>query len=406
VKLLFITDDIRLNTGVGIQARKLTKGLANLGYEVVVIGCALNHKDLTPVKEDVLIYPVNIGREYGDKNFVRYVIDKEKPDFIIPFSDPRFFGYLFKMDDEIREYSRIVFYHTWDNDPFPKFNLPFYESCDALVMISKFSYELMKENIKDKPIYCVQHGFDPTEFYPLPQNIIRKERENLKNLVNMENLEFIIFWNNRNIIRKRVGDVLMIFKEFHKTHPHSLLLMNTDPIDVEGIDILQFHRDLGFEKVPVVYNFEKVKSDRLNLFYNIADVTFTITYNEGFGLCVGESLCAGTPVVATKTGGMTEQLTDGNKVYGILMEPDVRTLFGVPGASYIYQDYVSFDTAINSLHTMYKERKTLKETIGKEAREHIISHFHINQVIEKWDKILKELYEQPKSYKRVKLTTI
>ena len=40
IKVLFICDDIRLNTGVGIQARKLLTGLQKTGkYEVVNAGC-------------------------------------------------------------------------------------------------------------------------------------------------------------------------------------------------------------------------------------------------------------------------------------------------------------------------------------------------------------------------------
>ena len=423
-KLLFIADDIRLNTGVGIQARKLLKGLAKTGkYEVVELGCASNHRDLTPHKEDnVLIYPINIQREYGNQNAVRQLINKENPDVIIPFGDPRFFGYLFQMDDEVREHCKILFYHTWDNDPFPRFNVPFYNGCDGLVMISKFSYDLISPNVST-PTYLVQHGFDPTEFFPIDKKEIERERENLRKTVNLPSLDFVIFWNNRNISRKRVGDVMMNFKKFHQKHPNSLLFMNTDPVDIEGIDIIQFQTDLGFEKTPIVFNFGKVDSSKLNLFYNIADITLTLTHSEGFGLCVGESLCAGTPVVATRTGGITEQMNymkhydeidngvtgrpayDEEVVFGKLMEPDVRNLFGVPGASYIYQDYVSEKTVLSSLEEMYIQRERL-EQIGREGREFIIGNFHENKVVEKWDKLLEEVISSPSRFKKIKTITL
>lgn len=410
-KLLFITDDIRLNSGVGIQARKLLKGLARTGkYKISTVGCALNHKNLDPIIEDnVTIYPINIKREYGDKNTIRFIINKENPDYVIPFGDPRFFGYLFSMDDEIRTRSKIVFYHTWDNDPFPKFNIPLYNSCDALVMISKFSYNLIKDNV-EIPVYNIQHGFNPAEFFPIKQEEINKERENLKILTGLQKLDFVIFWNNRNISRKRPGDVMMIFKEFHKKHPNSILLMNTDYIDMEGIDILQFQRDLNFKGVPIIFNFNKVDSYKLNVFYNVADITFTITHSEGFGLCVGESLCSGTPVVANRTGGMVEQMSyiteNGEEIqFGYLMKPDVRHLFGVPGASYIYQDYVSNETALSTLEIAYNNRQNLKE-LGRKGREYIIKNFHEDTVIQKWDTLLTDLSLIPSNYQRIKKLVI
>lgn len=427
-KLLFIADDIRLNTGVGIQARKLTKGLAKTGkYEVVEIGCALNHQNLNPIVEDnVLIYPINIQREYGDKNVLRYLISKEKPDFIIPFGDPRFFGYLFTMDDEIRKESQVLFYHTWDNAPFPKFNIPLYVGCDALVMISKFSYELIKPNV-DMPVFLVQHGFDPTEFFIISEKERIEERENIRKLTGLKELNFIIFWNNRNISRKRPGDVMMVFKEFFKQHPDSAMIMNTDSIDREGIDILQFQRDLNFESIPIVFNFNKVDGTQLNKFYNMSDITLTMTHSEGFGLCVGESLCAGTPVVSTRTGGIPEQMSyikhneaqddgvracesyDEEIVFGTLISPDVKHLYGVPGASYIYQDYISHESTLNALNEMYYKKMNMKEEwekMRKEGREFIVKNFHENLVIEKWDNILEQLSNTPSSYKRIKTATI
>ena len=81
-KVLFIADDIRLNTGVGIQARKLLKGLAKTGkYEVVELGCASNHKDLTPRKEDNVLkeeMDLNLVYQYPEEYayVMNFVIDK------------------------------------------------------------------------------------------------------------------------------------------------------------------------------------------------------------------------------------------------------------------------------------------------------------------------------------------
>lgn len=421
IKVIFICDDIRLNTGVGIQARKLLIGLNKTGkYNVINIGNALNHRDLNPVKyEDILIYPIRSNRNQDMKNAIRFIISKEKPDIIIPFGDPRFFFYLFEIDDEIREKSKIVFYHTWDNEPFPKYNLPYYQACDYLIFISKFSYNLISSKV-NIPSYCIQHGYDKEEFYPLEEEEIQKEREHLKKLTHLKNLDFVIFWNNRNIERKRLGDVLMIFKEFQKNHPNSILFVNTDPIDMEGIDILRFQKDLENEHLPYIFNFTKVNSKELNKFYNIADVSLNISHSEGFGLCVGESLLAGTPVIATKTGGMTEQLqieekklplpiSIETKAFSFLLEPEVRHLYGVPGASYIYQDYVSQKQVLEALYKAFHLKKAMRssentylQAIGKAGREFIINNLSIEKTIQKWDNTLIEINSKPSEFKRIK----
>lgn len=426
-KLLFISDDIRMNTGVGIQTKKLLKGLAKTNkYNIVLAGCAINPKSTTPIKQDgILMYPIPVKNEYGSPRILRQILSIEKPDYIIPFGDPRFFYYLFRMDNEIRQFSKLLFYHTWDNDPFPKYNVPIYDACDAVVMISKFSYDFIKPNIST-PTFLAQHGYDPTEFFKLPDEEIEKERENIFKLLKVTGPRFIVFWNNRNILRKRPGDVLNIFKEFNKTHPNSILIMHTDPVDAEGIDIMQFHNDLGLENFPIVFSFEKINSQKLNILYNVADVSLNISHSEGFGLCVGESLLAETPVIATETGGMIEQLRavthcdeivpdsdrkgrqtyDELKEFGQLVEPAVRTLFGVPGASYINQDYVSTQDVIEALDYFYNMPKKDLKKLGEDGREFIINNFHTDDVIKNWDNILTNMNDVPSRYERYKIITL
>lgn len=51
-----------------------------------------------------------------------------------------------------------------------------------------------------------------------------------------------------------------------------------------------------------------------------ADVCVSASTHEGFGLAIAEAMALGTPVVATRVGGLTELIEDG--VSGVLVPPD------------------------------------------------------------------------------------
>ena len=51
--------------------------------------------------------------------------------------------------------------------------------------------------------------------------------------------------------------------------------------------------------------------EEMPLFYSAADVTVVPSYHETFGLAAVESLACGTPVVATRAGGLTTVVRHG-----------------------------------------------------------------------------------------------
>jgi len=408
-KLLFISDDIRLNTGVGLQSRKILKGLHDTGkYDIVQIAGSLLKQSTKPVVvEGIKLYPVSDA--YGNAPLLRHVLQVERPDIIVAFSDPHFFNYMFGMDNEIRIDTKIILYHTWDCDPFPRYNLKYYAACDRIVTISKFSHELLSNHgVKND---LVQHGYDKQEFYPLPDEDKKKEIESIKEISGIDEVDFIVFWNNRNIDRKRPGDIIAIFTLFAKAHPNALFILNTDPVDVDGTDFIQLQNDLDTGPAKIVYNFTKLPTAKLNVFYNIADITINIAYNEGFGLSVGESLSAGTPVVATRTGGMTEQMVDfdGEEeiVYGRSLVPEVRALHGTPDSPYIYRDYVSHNAVFHALEEMYQLKKQGHlDGVGLAGADFINTNFSVEKMVSKWDIIIQEELNTPSKYEPWTINTI
>ena len=81
---------------------------------------------------------------YGDANILRELIMRHQPDAILHFTDPRFWGWLYNIEREVRQKVPLTYLNIWDDVPYPMWNRPFYKSCDALFSISKQTYNINK----------------------------------------------------------------------------------------------------------------------------------------------------------------------------------------------------------------------------------------------------------------------
>jgi hypothetical protein len=59
-------------------------------------------------------------------------------------TDPRYFDWLFRVENEIRKQVPIFYLNIWDNLPYPLYNKGYYESCDLLMAISKQTFNINK----------------------------------------------------------------------------------------------------------------------------------------------------------------------------------------------------------------------------------------------------------------------
>ena len=330
-KILLLCDDIRMTSGISTMAREIVIGTAH-HYNWVNIGGAITHPDKGKrfdLNDDtnkqagisdasVYLYPID---GYGSPELIRQMIELEKPDAIMMFTDPRYWIWLFQMEHEIRKQMPIIYLNIWDDLPYPMYNKSYYESCDGLLAISKqtenINLTVLGDVAKEKVIKYVPHGINEKFFFPIktehPEYLTLQEFK--KRLYGEETYDFTLLYNARNIRRKSVPDLMLAWKIFIDQLPEDkakkcALVMHTQRIDDNGTD-LPAVKDMMFGNLPqykIIFDESKYPTNLMNLLYNSVDGCALISSNEGWGLSLTEAMMCGKPIIATVTGGMQDQM--------------------------------------------------------------------------------------------------
>ena len=413
-KILLLSDDLRMSSGVGTMSKEIVMGTIDK-YDWVQIAGAIKHPEegkaidmnQTMIEETgvtdayLKIYPTS---GYGNPDLLREVMRIENIDAILHYTDPRFWGWLYHMEHELRQEIPIFYYNIWDDWPAPKYNEFFYESCDLIMNISKQTHAIVQDVCTNKPrtewdSTYVPHGINEKDFYPITEKEELLEMRKFKNQVigNRPN-DFVLLYVNRNIRRKMVGDSLLAFQHFVNQLPPEkrsrvTYVMHTQPIDNNGTDLPKLIEHL-MPEVNVVFSQQKLEAKQMNYLYNIADLTMNLASNEGFGLGTCESLMAGTPIIVNVTGGMQDQC--GFKIKDKLIDykdyseikslhnwkewehneeltwgewvkpvwPKTRSLMGSVPTPYIFDDRCDWEDAADKLKEWYEMDKDERRKCG------------------------------------------
>jgi glycosyltransferase involved in cell wall biosynthesis len=417
-KILLLSDDLRLHSGIATQSKEIVLSTVHK-YDWVQLGAALNHPDHLKVFDVSSDVAKETGVEdasvkiyahtgYGNPGILRELINIEKPDAILHFTDPRFWKWLYDMELEVRQFVPIMYYNIWDSLPDPMWNAPFYASCDLLMSISKQTYGINKRTLEtykmpkeDWAYKYIPHGVSK-HFKPLPSD--DSKLVEFKKKYDLEKYDFIAVWANRNIRRKQPGDLVIAFNEFAKRHPDKkvLLFMHTQPIDENGTsipEVIKWNGKFGDYK----FTNAIMSVEELNLFYNSGDVILNIASNEGFGLASCEALRAGTPIIVNVTGGLQDQCgfeLDGKHlteedyikigslhnhrewksneslswgVWAFPVWPSNLSLQGSPATPYIFDDRADYIEIADQLEETLKKGRNVLTECGQLGHDWIVS---------------------------------
>jgi len=411
-KILLLCDDIRMHSGVATMAREFVVGSSH-HYNWFNLGAAVNHPEVGKVMdlsadvnktaklEDASVY-VQPSNGYGDTSMIRHLIKTQKPDAIFIFTDPRYWIWLFEIEREIRSKIPIVWLNIWDEYPAPMYNKNYYDSVDGLLGISKQTCNINRlvlgDKIKNKVSKYVPHGIDEDTFFPIQEG--HKDFEALQefksNLFKGKEIDYVVFFNSRNIQRKHPGDTILAFKQFcdiigEDKAKKVALVMKTEVSSQHGTD-LRAIKETFCPELNVMFATEKLSPAQMNLLYNISDLTVLLSSNEGWGLALTESMMAGTMISANVTGGMQDQMRFENEKgkwidfdadfpsnhrgtykkhgeWAIPIWPTNMSMMGSPLTPYIYDDRCMPEDAAKTMLQAYELGREERNKKGLKGRE-------------------------------------
>jgi len=329
-KILLLCDDIRMHSGVATMAREFVINSAH-HFNWYNLGAAIKHPDagkILDISADintsrgiddafVIIQPNN---GYGDADTIRNIIKLQKPDAIFIFTDPRYWTWLFEIEREIRSQIPIFWLNIWDEYPSPLYNKVYYNSVDLLMAISKQTKNInelvLGEEAKNKVIEYVPHGINDKVFFPIREGseFYPALQEFKSKTIPIEDIEFVAFFNSRNVQRKHPADTILAYSMFcdmigKEKASKCALVMHTAAVDQNGTNLRAVKEALcDPEYVNVFFSQDKLSPQQMNLMYNIADVNILLSSNEGWGLSLTEAMMTGTMFIANVTGGMQDQM--------------------------------------------------------------------------------------------------
>jgi len=416
-KILLMSDDLRMHSGVACVSKDVVLGTIK-EYDWVQIGGAVKHPDegkIVDMSEAVKneegvsdaylkVYPVS---GYGNPDILRQVLDIEKPDAILHFTDPRFWVWFYNMEHEIRQNIPIFYYNIWDDLPDPLYNTNFYRSSDLLMGISKQTYGinkriLSKYDYEDWQTQYVPHGINSRRIFKIEDKGDTKFKK-FEEQYGLNKYKFKVLYLNRNIRRKQPGDFVLAFKHFvdgltEEQQKECCLVFHTQPSDENGTDLKAVCRTL-MPDYNVIFTYDNggpMNDEQMNYLYNSIDVYMNLASNEGFGLGSCEALTTGTPIVVTVTGGLQDQCgfkkEDGSRLtaedyvelgsnhrgehkeHGEWVHPVFPSnisLQGSPMTPYIFDDRVQYEDAGEALRKWYDMDPEERERCGEVGRQFV-----------------------------------
>ena len=287
IKVLTLSDHPLSPSGVGTQTKYMCEALLNTGrYSIVSLGGAIKHQDYTPKAvepygEDWKIVPVD---GYGTQEMIRSVLRTEKPDILWFMTDPRFWGWLWEMDNEIRANVPMVYYHVWDNYPYPFYNNVWYNSNDVIATISKVTSDIVKTVAPEVQEQYIPHAVDGKVFKTRNSLTDIEKMKEFRKQINAEN-KFLVTCLSLNdqheltVLARKHPNLKIFGFWWFMNQPSIIKIVLKMRIDMLGLSFIPQHSDARVTD-QLIYKWSHFK----NILHEILYEYYEDLLNKNFDL--------------------------------------------------------------------------------------------------------------------------
>lgn len=243
-----------------------------------------------------------------------------------------------------------------------------------LIVPTKKIYDLFKDKYKvTKNIHIVPTGIDVERFYK--ENFTKEDINKIKKEYNIGRRDFVIITVSRLAKEKSVDRLINNHKEIVKKHPNIKLLIVGDGPDT---DLLKKQvSDLKLDKNVIFTG--KIPLEKVQYYYQVANVFATASTTETQGLTVSEAMAASLPVLAVNDESFSNVVV--NDLNGYLFNSD--------------------DEYINGVIKLYKDRR-LYDRFSNESRilsESQSSSYFADRVLKVYEIAIKNYNKENRKIK-------
>ncbi len=253
-------------------------------------------------------------------------------------------------------------------------------------------------------LHYVPHGIN-SDIFKQVDKTTKQYKDKHAELFGDKKYDFVVFYNSRNVQRKKTSNLILAFRTFCDSLPKEeaskcALLLHTELIQDAGTDLNAVITAVCPD-YTVIVDERRHTPEEMALIYNMADVTCLPSSNEGFGLSIAESIMCEVPVIVTVTGGLQDQIgqTDDNgnpvnfelnfgtnnfkkfKNHGIWAKPiwpATISIQGSPPTPYIFDDICKWEDIAEAIAYWYVMSPEKRKKCGAEGRRWAMNEGGLN----------------------------